>query len=223
MKRLVAGLALACALAAPAAHAATQPYVPNDPLYPRQWYLAQDHAFDFWSQLPVGLPPVRVGIVDSGVDFGHPDLQGRIAGGKSFVGGSWKVDTQGHGTFVAGMIGAATGNQLGIAGLAFPAQLLIAKVVQSDGTISTADEAKGIRWAVDNGARVINLSIGGLRDPFRPTGTRTRPSSRARSTTPSGVVRSWSPRSGTAMRRRPSRGGSRATRQRCRTWSGSPP
>jgi subtilisin family serine protease len=169
VKRLAAGLALALALAAPAARAATQPYVPNDPLYPRQWYLPQDHAFDFWSQLPVGLPPVRVGVVDSGVDFGHPDLQGRVVAGKSFVGGSWKVDTQGHGTFVAGMIAAATGNQVGIAGLAFPAQLLIAKVVQSDGTIDTSDEAKGIRWAVDNGARVINLSIGGLRDPFRPT------------------------------------------------------
>ena len=168
MRRLAAGLALALALAAPAARAEGVPFVPNDPLYPKQWYLPQDRAFDFWSQLPVGLAPVKVGVVDSGVDFGHPDLQGRIAGGKSFVGGSWKVESQGHGTFVAGMIAAVVDNQVGIAGLGLPAQLLIAKVVRSDGTISIAAEAKGIRWAVDHGARVINLSIGGLRDPFRP-------------------------------------------------------
>jgi subtilisin family serine protease len=67
------------------------------------------------------------------------------------------------------MIAAATDNQIGIAGLGLPAQLLIAKVVRSDGTISIGAEARGIRWAVDHGARVINLSIGGLRDPFHPT------------------------------------------------------
>ena len=169
MKRLAAGLVLALALAAPAARAEGVPFVPNDPLYAKQWYLPQDHAFDFWSQLPAGLPPVKVGVVDSGVDYAHPDLQGRIAGGKSFVGGSWKVDSQGHGTFVAGLIAASTNNAIGISGLGLPAQLLIAKVVRSDGTISIAAEAKGIRWAADHGARVINLSIGGLRDPFHPT------------------------------------------------------
>jgi subtilisin family serine protease len=161
---LLAALALAL-VAAPAS--AAPKFVPNDPLYARQWYLVQDHAFDFWSQLPVDLTPVRVAVIDSGIDDTHPEFAGRILAEKSFVGGS-VADTQGHGTFVAGEIAAATNNALGIAGIAFPAELLIAKVVEPDGTISPDVEARAIRWAVDQGARVINLSLGGLRDPGHP-------------------------------------------------------
>ena len=63
------------------------------------------------------------------------------------------------------MIAAALDNGQGIAGIAFPAQLLVAKVVRSDGKIMPAAEAKAIRWAVDSGAKVINLSLSALRDP----------------------------------------------------------
>ena len=66
------------------------------------------------------------------------------------------------------MIAAAINNSEGIAGMAFPAQLIIAKIARSDQSIDVRDEAEAIRWAVDVGARVINLSIGGLRDPFNP-------------------------------------------------------
>src|SRR5206468_9633331 len=68
-----------------------------------------------------------------------------------------------------GEIAAALDNSEGIAGIAFPAQLLVAKVVRSDGSISLEGEADAIRWAVDSGARVINLSLGGLRDPRNPS------------------------------------------------------
>jgi hypothetical protein len=139
-------------------------FVPNDPLAVRQWHLSQTKAFDFWPELPP-LAGVRVAVLDSGVDGGHPDLAGKVALHRSFVGGSALRDRWGHGTFVAGMIAAATGNGQGIAGMAFPAQLLIAKVVRGEGTVSLEAEAKAIRWAVDNGASVINLSFGGLRDP----------------------------------------------------------
>jgi subtilisin family serine protease len=139
-------------------------FVPNDPLVFRQWHLAQIRAFDFWPDLPP-LPGVRVAIIDSGIDGGHPEFARRIAGAKSFVGGSALTDEQGHGTFLAGEIGAATNNEQGIAGIAFSSQLLVAKVVQVDRTIPLDAEAGAIRWAVDNGARVINLSLGGLRDP----------------------------------------------------------
>jgi subtilisin family serine protease len=145
-------------------------FVPTDPLAPRQYYLTQDHAFDaFGPELPV-LNPVRVAIIDSGIDGGHPEFlpRSRIWVARSWVGGSPLTDEEGHGTFVAGVIAAALNNNEGIAGMAFPAQLVIAKIARSDQIIDVRDEAEAIRWAVDSGARVINLSIGGLRDPFNP-------------------------------------------------------
>jgi subtilisin family serine protease len=144
-------------------------FTPSDPLAVRQWYLSRIHAFDAWSQVPA-LPRVRVAILDSGIDSGHPELQNRIEDGKSFVSSSWESDTNGHGTFVAGEIAAALNNAQGIAGVGFPASLLVAKIVRSDGTISPDAEAAAIRWAVDNGARVINMSFGGVRDPSDPDG-----------------------------------------------------
>jgi Subtilase family len=161
-----AALALVALFLAGTAGAASV-FVPNDPLAPRQWYLAKDRAFDYWADLPQ-LVPVRVAVIDSGIDLGHPEFQGRVVASKSFVPGS-VMDHQGHGTFVAGEIAAAVDNDQGIAGIAFPADLLVAKVVESDGTIQPEVEAKGIRWAVDHGARVINLSIGGIRDPLHPS------------------------------------------------------
>jgi stage II sporulation protein D len=138
-------------------------FVPGDPLSAQQWYLARDHAFDFWPT-PPALTPVLVGVVDTGIDIGHPEFAGKIAAARSFVGGSVDDDI-GHGTFVAGEIAASLGNGQGIAGIAFPAKLLVAKVIGFDGTIDPDVEAKAIRWEVDRGARVINLSIGAVRDP----------------------------------------------------------
>ena len=143
-------------------------FVPNDLLASKQWYLQQDRAFDFWPTEAPLLPPVKVAVVDSGIDLTHPDLISRVAASRTFVGGS-VADIQGHGTFVAGEIAAATNNGEGIAGIGFSAQLLVAKVVRSDGTISLEAEARAIRWAADQGARVINLSLGGLRDPRNPS------------------------------------------------------
>jgi subtilisin family serine protease len=140
-------------------------FSPNDPLVPRQWYLSANRTFDAWELLPP-LAPVLVAVIDSGVDARHPELARRIADARSFVGGSARVDTQGHGTFVAGLIAAEVDNQTGIAGLSPSAQLLVAKVVTRQRTIPVEAEAKAIRWAVDRGARVINMSLGGLRDPL---------------------------------------------------------
>jgi hypothetical protein len=142
-------------------------FTPNDPLVSKQWYLQQDRAFDFWPSPPV-LAPVKVAIIDSGIDAQHPDLAGKILTARTFVGGSATTDFAGHGTFVAGVIAAALDNNEGIAGIAFPAELLVAKVVRSDRSISLEAEAEAIRWAADRGARVINLSLGGVRDPRNP-------------------------------------------------------
>jgi hypothetical protein len=165
--RLLAGALLGLVLAWPASALA---FLPNDPLVQRQWYAFQDDAFDLWpGPDPPVLSSVLVAVVDSGIDGTHPEFLGRIAAARSFVGGSALVDQQGHGTFVAGEIAAALGNSQGIAGIAFPAQLLVAKIVRPDGSISLTAEAEAIHWAVDSGARVINLSLGGVRDPLDPT------------------------------------------------------
>ncbi len=163
MRRILPLLAVAAlAVAAPAAA-----FTPTDPLASKQWYLEQDHAFDAWAEPPTTLAPVKVAIVDSGVDCSLPDFQGRIAEARSFVGGDPCVDTEGHGTFVAGIIAANLDTQ-GIVGMAYTSQLLVAKVVRSDGTIPLEAEAAAIRWAANSGARVINLSLGGVRDPLSP-------------------------------------------------------
>ena len=163
MRRVLLIGAGVLALAVPAA---AQAFVPDDPLFPRQWYGPQDKAFDAFNVLPL-LPTVRVAVIDSGVDVKHPDLRGQIDAARSFVGGS-PSDDQGHGTFVAGEIAAAVDDGHGIAGLAPTAHLLVAKVVRPDGSVSTRAEAQAIRWAVKLGARVINISLGGLRDPEDP-------------------------------------------------------
>lgn len=138
-------------------------FTPTDPLAPKQWYLQDDHAFDIWP-VPPTFSPVKVAVVDSGIDASLPDFAGRIADTRSFVGGSPTVDTDGHGTFVAGIIAANMDTQ-GITGIAFGAQLLIAKVVKPNGEIPLDAETAAIKWAADSGARVINLSLAGQRDP----------------------------------------------------------
>ena len=143
-------------------------FVPTDPLAKRQWHLDEINAFDFWPQLPPVRAPVYVAVIDSGVDATHPEIENKIEEAKSFVDDFPRRDAQGHGTFVAGLIAAETNNAQGIAGIGFPVRLLVAKVVRADGTISPEAEAKAINWAVERGAQVINLSLGGTRDPTQP-------------------------------------------------------
>ena len=142
-------------------------FTPTDPLASRQWYLTKSRFYERWSVLPT-LFPVTVAVVDSGVDATHPELEGRILDAKSFVGGSPRQDTLGHGTFVAGIIAAGLDNKIGIAGLAPSSELLVAKVVGNDRVIPVDAVAKAIRWSVANGAQVVNLSFGGVRDPLDP-------------------------------------------------------
>jgi subtilisin family serine protease len=143
-------------------------FTPTDPLVPKQWYLAQSRFYESWVTLPA-FEPIPVAVIDSGVDTGHPELARKVLGARSFVGGSAREDTLGHGTFVAGLIAAGVDNGIGIAGLSPAAELLVAKVVTRGRTIPVEAEAEAIRWAVENGARVINMSLGGTRDPLDPS------------------------------------------------------
>ena len=137
--------------------------VTDDPLASSQWYLARSRVFDAWPELPV-LAPVKVAVIDSGIDLGHPEFKGRIVEARTFVQGT-PLDTKGHGTIIAGLIAANLDNGIGIAGAAPSASLLIAKVVRVDESVSVVAEAQAIRWAVDQGARVISISLSGLRSP----------------------------------------------------------
>jgi len=166
VKRLVLAALGAAALAAATSAAA---FAPLDPLSSRQWYLTQDRAFDYWTAPEdATLVPVKVAVIDSGIDGRHPDLAAKVVAARSFVGGSPYRDRQGHGTFVAGVIAASLDNGEGIAGIAFNAQLVVAKVVKQNGSVPLGAEVAAIRWAADQGARVINLSLGGVRDPLDP-------------------------------------------------------
>ncbi len=106
---------------------------------------------------------VIVAIVDSGVDVNHPAFKGRIVGAWNAVTGTTDVsDVVGHGTHVAGIAAGAWGVNANAAGVASNAKIMPIKATNNPrGAFKTSDIAKGIRYAADNGAKVINLSLGG--------------------------------------------------------------
>lgn len=125
----------------------------------RQWALDRLQAERAWD-LPRGTPPV-VAVLDTGVDASHPELDNVLVPGTDVVyGGDGRTDLTGHGTHVAGILAAEVGNGSGIAGLLPDAQLMPVRVFGYDGVAWGSDVAKGIIWAVDHGARVLNLSLG---------------------------------------------------------------
>lgn len=135
-------------------------FVPNDPGFDRQYGLKKPGYTKAWNKTR-GKKNVRIGIVDSGIDANHPDIKGKIAAKRDFAPfSSGANDTIGHGTHVAGIAAAKTNNSRGVAGGCPNCELLIAKSVGSFGG-SDADIAKGINWSVNNGADVVNLSLGG--------------------------------------------------------------
>jgi hypothetical protein len=137
--------------------------VPNDPyvLAGNEWHLAKISAPAAWDITP-GRSNVIVAVLDSGVNAAHPDLAGQIVPGYDFV---WDdadaADDYGHGTAVAGVVAAAGNNGLGVAGVAFGCRVMPVKVMDASGFAAYSTLAQGIRYAVDNGARVINISIAG--------------------------------------------------------------
>ena len=113
---------------------------------------------------------VKIALLDTGVDAGHEDLQGRVAGFQDMVKGGSKPSPDLHGTAVAGIIAALADNGKGIAGVAPGASLVVIKVIEPrsagslEGTSTTDRIVKGLDTAIGSGARVINLSIGGPKD-----------------------------------------------------------
>ena len=108
-----------------------------------------------------GRSSITVAIVDTGVDYTHPDLEGVVIKGHDFVNNDDDpMDDHGHGTHCAGTVGAAA-NGRGIVGVAHGVAILAVKVLSKRGSGTNEQIAAGIRYAVDHGARVISMSLGG--------------------------------------------------------------
>lgn len=135
---------------------------PNDPLFGLQYGLSKIMAPAAWDVEKGQTNTIKAAVVDTGVDLIHPDLSSKIVNGWDFVNNdNVAQDDHGHGTHVAGIISATTDNSVGVAGTSWGAQIMPVKVLDSDGSGTDADVSNGITWAVDNGAKVINLSLGG--------------------------------------------------------------
>ncbi len=106
---------------------------------------------------------IIVAVIDTGIDFQHPDLQNKVvSGGYDFVNDDSDAnDDNGHGTFVAGIVAAETNNNEGVAGVAWNCKILPIKAMDAEGSGYYSDVIEGIYHAADNGADVINLSLGG--------------------------------------------------------------
>src|SRR5437867_1937050 len=133
---------------------------PSDPYYANQWALPKVA----WDQVYGNVSPqflTNVAILDTGVDAAHPDLIGSIGSGTSIIDDSNGVtDTNGHGTWLAGIVAARTNNLLGIAGVAFDhVQIMPVKVLDADGLGQDSDIIAGVVWAADNGASVILMAF----------------------------------------------------------------
>ncbi|MEV8635151.1 S8 family serine peptidase [Streptosporangium sp. NPDC051023] len=166
--------------------------IPNDPSYAQQWGLAKINCPEAWN-VTTGSPGVTVAVVDTGVDLNHPQLAPLLRPGRDLVDwgpnpavpSPWVLegdfagvdddpqDEVGHGTHVAGTIACLSNDGTGVAGVTWQCRLLPVRVlVRARNTVtgrvsgigSSADIAAGIRWAADNGAQVINLSLGGSTD-----------------------------------------------------------
>ncbi len=137
--------------------------VPNDASYPSQQpYLTRIGVPTAWDAADTGASTV-VAVLDTGVDRDHPDLAPNLVAGRDIVNRDTDPgDDNGHGTAVAGVVGAVTGNGGGVAGVAWNAKIMPVKVLRADGTGFDADIASGIAWATDHGADIINMSLGGF-------------------------------------------------------------
>ena len=132
----------------------------GDPLSGDQYAIGQHGMESAWSKASGN--GVVVAIIDTGIDLDHPDLADRIVAGYDWVDDDdTPNDENGHGTHVAGSAAAIGNNDVGVIGMAPEASIMPLKVLGADGSGNSEDIAEAIRWAADNGADVINLSLGG--------------------------------------------------------------
>jgi subtilisin family serine protease len=153
--------------------------IPNDTNYPNQWGLnntgqadpygggaqvgtpgADINAEAAWD-ITTGSSSIILAIIDSGVDYSHPEFSGRTVAGWDFVNDDDDpMDDNGHGTSCAGIASAAGNNGFGVAGVSWESLIMGVKVLDSEGSGTFSDVAAGITFAVDNGANILSMSLG---------------------------------------------------------------
>ncbi|MCM3116928.1 S8 family peptidase [Neobacillus sp. MER 74] len=136
--------------------------LPNDLLYREQyqWNLSAIQAEAGWD-ITKGDEHIIIAVIDTGVDLDHPDLRRRLTNGYNvLLNNDFPDDDNGHGTHVSGIIASETNNQEGLAGVTWYNKIMPIKAMNAEGYGTTFDIAKGIFWAVDHGADVINMSLG---------------------------------------------------------------
>ncbi len=139
---------------------------PNDPLFGQQWGMTKISAPPAWN-LTHSAPSIRIAVLDCGIYSststfgpGHPDVRDKVVLERNFTTAANADDYCNHGTHVAGIAAASTNNTLGVAGAGYDATILNGKVLDDSGTGSVSWLVNGIMWAADNGAKVINMSLG---------------------------------------------------------------
>ena len=153
--RLVAGVASV----EPDARVAPSEVIPNDLWWRDSISLLTVRAAAAWASTR-GSSSVVVAVLDSGVDYAQPDMQGAFVGGYDFINGdSDPADDNGHGSGAAGVVGARSDNGVGVTGYCSRCSIMPVKIAGADGYATWSAMASGITWAADHGARVISLSF----------------------------------------------------------------
>ncbi len=136
--------------------------IPNDTDYSVQWALSKTNMPSGWD-ITTGTASNIVAIIDTGVDYNHSDLTGKVIKGWDFINDDPDpMDDYGHGTNIAGIIAANTNNSLGVAGIGWNNNVLAVKSFDSNGLGTTINISQGITYSYSNGAKVLNLSFAGI-------------------------------------------------------------
>ncbi|MDH5718471.1 MAG: S8 family serine peptidase [Spirochaetia bacterium] len=133
----------------------------NDSLISSQWGLEKIQMPYAWD-VEKGSSGLNIAVLDTGINTSLTEFSGRLLSGYNYIDNSSDVnDDNDHGTMVAGIIGANTNNDTGIAGINWHSKIIPVKILDNDGMGNYHIMAHGIRFAVDNGAKIINISAGG--------------------------------------------------------------
>lgn len=146
----------------------------QNPLSNEQWSIKQFDIPEILEEIDDSeIKQITVAILDTGVDLQHEDLKDALVKGYNFISNNEDTnDDYGHGTHISGIVGAVN-NDKGIVGVASGVKIMPVKILNNQGSGDVMTEIKGIIWAVNNGANMINLSVGGRRykdgvDAFNP-------------------------------------------------------